>query len=158
MPKTKAQEGKQELTTHPETRSLYSLYFLYCWCSGIWGPSRRKEEAASPGASEFLKTYTTSPGASLSHARWAPPLSKSPQGQTPDNERHHPHSPKPARIFHLASPKWFTLPCLAFPRETPRKAVVYAFPSLFSASWPKLVLSPVALRGTVGPLLLENVK
>lgn len=56
MPKTKAQEGKQELTIHPETWSLYSLYFLYCWCSGIWGPSRLEEEAASPGASQFLKT------------------------------------------------------------------------------------------------------
>ena len=71
--------------------------------------------------------------------------------------RDHPYSPKHATIIQIASPKLFTLPCLAFPTETPQKRLwpTLSPPSCFWSP-PELRASPVALGGVACPLLPRN--
>lgn len=60
-------------------------------------------------------------------------------GQVPGNQIH-PDNPKPPKVFNLASPKLFFLPCLAFPEETPISGSLNAHPLII-----RLLTTPVYL-------------
>ena len=61
------------------------------------------------------------------------PCPKSTQDQVPDHYRP-PFTPETAEIFKLASPEMFTLPCLAFPVDTPIKSVLSPYFCLWTHS------------------------
>lgn len=106
--------------------------------------------SVSPANRAIQSTHASAPYVTLSHQVNNPPPEST---QAPDNWGRPLHI-KPTGIIPKAHPKLFTLPSLAFPTETPIKALASAFPLLLSAASQAWVLP----CGPVGWATTGNIK